>query len=460
MGNCIVVYWCMVSGFFRREKQKFMFRRRRGERRSITTHVIFVSVLAIVIAIFSFFILDIYVSTALNNRLQNSGLVQIQEKRRIRRLQNYVKNYEVAATDNEAISVWVDRNQPLNIYIFRKHRELYDSDYPNQSAADYSENESSFSGNIKYQVIFADGEADVYITGFYMYRLYYSFIVAEIALSFLIFSIVMIFGLRKTEKNISRLRKEISILEGGGLEYPVTVTGNNEITDLAASVDEMRRSMKQQMENEKYLTMANQKMITSMSHDLRTPLTSIMLYTEILKSHRFQDEAQMWDYIDRIDQKAKQMKQLADNLFEYSLISSETEVELEPPAPFKVIFYDTLSEFASYLNDNGFTVEMNAEWPDRWISVNTNYLNRIMDNIASNILKYADSSEPVQCSVFESREAGILSFKNKNRTEGSGRDSSGVGLRNVRKMMEKMNGRSVATQDPDWFVLQLWFFDS
>ena len=94
-----------------------------------------------------------------------------------------------------------------------------------------------------------------------------------------------------------------------------------------------------------------------MSHDLRTPVTSIMLYTEILKTGKGQTEEQKREYIEKIDKKSRRMKQLIDHLFEYSLVTGETEIQLEDPETYEVLFYDLFSETCSYLEQSGFRVE-------------------------------------------------------------------------------------------------------
>lgn len=77
-------------------------------------------------------------------------------------------------------------------------------------------------------------------------------------------------------------------------------------------------------------------MITDMSHDLRTPLTSIMIYTEILKKKKYKDEEQMQEYIEKIEQKTQRIKQLSERIFEYSLVTSEMEVALSEPNGLKL----------------------------------------------------------------------------------------------------------------------------
>ena len=99
----------------------------------------------------------------------------------------------------------------------------------------------------------------------------------------------------------------------------------------------MRLSFISLIQQEAEMVRKNQRIVTEMSHDLRTPVTSIMLYTEILKKGKYKSEVQFKEYLDKIDLKAHRMKQLTDHLFEYSLIAGASEIELEEPEQYEVL---------------------------------------------------------------------------------------------------------------------------
>ena len=192
-----------------------------------------------------------------------------------------------------------------------------------------------------------------------------------------------------------------------------------------------------------------------MSHDLRTPLTSIMLYTEIMRKHVCDDKA--LTYIDKIAEKTARMKQMAEHLFEYALIAGETETELEEPALLEVIFYDLLSETCVYLEQNGFTVSRDLSWENEQICVNTDYVLRIMDNITSNLLKYGDREKPVCIrTLYTEQGVGIL-VENAVRVSSEKADSTGIGLGNMKNMMAKMNGFCKAEERNGRFSVSLLF---
>ena len=100
---------------------------------------------------------------------------------------------------------------------------------------------------------------------------------------------------------------------------------------------------------------------------------------------------------------------MIDHLFEYSLVTGDTTVNLEEPESLPLLFYDLLSETCSYLQQKGFRIVFQVEWEEHRLRIRTDYLTRIMDNITSNIIKYADSDEPVMIrSVYYGDRVGFL----------------------------------------------------
>jgi signal transduction histidine kinase len=256
---------------------------------------------------------------------------------------------------------------------------------------------------------------------------------------------------------IRRLSNEIHILEGGDLDYEITVRGNDELAALAQGLDDMRRAFRKQMESESYLMRSNQKLLAQMSHDLRTPLTTILLYTGILKEHAYETEEELMLYLEKLEMKAQQLKHLSENMVSYALVSSESRTTLEPPESFRVLFSDPLSELAGYLEQNDFFVIPPESLPTQMVCVNSDYIMRIMDNISSNILKYAAPGYPVQIKAMETDHQICLSFQNRKNASSQDTEGYRIGLESIRNMMAQMHGSSEVVQDGTSFELRLFF---
>ena len=383
----------------------------------------------------------------------------------IQDLQDYIDETKAASNDSEKLTEWVRKRKIVSIQVYKDEILTYDSNYPDAAVEDAEAEGAYYDWEYYYTAEFADGTADVFLYGFFSYPLYSYAMTAEILLAVILLVAIVILGIRKPVRYIGRLKAECEILGSGDLDYQVTVQGKDELSLLARGLDNMRMALRESNEKEAELTAANRRMITEMSHDLRTPLTSLLIYTEILGKKAAKDPRQAMEYVSKIEKKARQIKRLSDNIFEYALITEETKAELGEPQTLRELFYDPLSEMTAYLGERGYMVELRPDTGSgserRQIRVNEEYINRIMDNIVSNIEKYADKSMPVRIETIYTEEYGGLAFRNgiscstedRRKTEGS----TNIGLHNVEKMMKNMDGYCRVKQTECIFEIALMF---
>ena len=310
--------------------------------------------------------------------------------------------------------------------------------------------------------------------GNYTYQFYYHALIAELDVCFAIFFLIVMAGVSRMIKYVRKLREEIEILEGGNLEYEVTVKGRNELAALGESIDAFRKSILQQFEKEEELKELNSRMITDMSHDIRTPLTAVMIYTEAIKHGKYENEEQMMHYVDRIDDKLHRIKYLTDRIFEYSLEKDTAELP-DMEDTFRNVFSEALSGVVEYLEQQGFRTETSIEWYEQEVSVYSEDIDRILNNIVSNIVKYADAGEPVRISsvsqdgyagfVFENTVASVYDSSGCSKVPASGSrvevgggvESSGIGLRSIMKLMERAGGLCDIKQGSEAFSITVMF---
>ena len=381
------------------------------------------------------------------------------EKNYVAELQNYVSSNELKSSDTDELSQWVtEKAVIISLWLYKDNALIFDSDYPDNST--YSSEPAYLdenNGSRFYTIEFADGEVEAGISGVFDYQLYNYASFGEMLLAFSIFVLMVLIGIRKKMEYIRKLSKEIQILEGGNLEYKITVTGKDELAALAGGLNCMRESFRRQTIQEAEIVRENQKIVTQMSHDIRTPLTSIMLYTELLKKGTYKNEEQFREYIEKIERKTRRMKQLADNLFEYSLVSSDQEIELEEAENEKMLFYDLFSETTSYLEQQGYQVDFLVNWNEVRLKINTDYISRILDNVTSNIQKYADKSCPVTIGSVKNGNMDGFYFENRTAALTDETESTGVGIQSIKNMMAKMGGRCITGMENGVFRLTLYF---
>ena len=412
-----------------------------------------------------FVVLNTTVESVLENYLLSSDVLDTVIEERVNDLQDYVTENQVSATDSQALSQWM-RGKPLTLMEIYRSNVLVYSSYASYSLAvegdDFTwtategEETPTYDWISYYSVEFSDGWGDVvlYSNDLYRYSTYAP--IAEVILCAVLFLAGFLIAFQRTVSYMRQISLEIQAMEGGDLNQPVTVRGDNDLTALAESLDAMRLAFRAQRERESSTYAANQALISQMSHDLRTPLTTLLIYTEILRYGKYQGEDQLRGYLDKIDEKAQQIKQLAENLLEYSLASQKRAVEMEPPAPAAEIFRPLLQETATFLEQYGYAFHWDLDFGEGRVAVHTPYLRRILDNLSSNILKYASLQEPISIQAREQEGVLALSFCNglKDRDEPAG---TCVGLSSVEAMMEKMGGSSHAEQTGAAFQITLLF---
>lgn len=426
-----------------------------GKKNSIYIQLLRLLSVSAIISVIVFLSLNYAGEKALDRYYYNFDYEDKMNEKYVGKFQQYISEHDITSRDADKINHWMRKQKILSISIYKDGIQVFDSAYPNQELWEEEVAIADYEWEVYYSVTFADGEAILSIMGVYAYQLYNYAQIAELLISFALYLLLVLGGIRRKIEYIMLLKDEIEILEGGSLDYKITVKGKDELSALAEGLENMRLSIHGLIESEAQMAHHNQQIVTEMSHDLRTPITSMMLYTEILKKGNYKNEDQLTEYIEKIDKKARRMKQLIDHLFEYSLVAKEENIRLEEPETFEELFYDLFSEICSYLEQKGFHVIFQVKWMKGKAQVSTHYVMRVMDNITSNIVKYAELTSPVIISsVYEGSMAGFL-FENKVLPEKDKTDSSGIGMQSVQSMMEKMNGACIIEQEGQKFRVKI-----
>ena len=381
-------------------------------------------------------------------------------------LQTYISENALSSTDIQKLTDWTRSHRYNLLELYRDQVLIYSSYAPRHYYKDGPDSPKLTDGQPHgpfydwspvYTLTFSDGEvtALLYYNGFDAY--YGTGCDILFILSLVAFPLFFLWGSRGIVSYIVQLSEEIQAMEGGDLDHPITVQGSDELTTLASSLDSMRLTLRQQHEDEAAAAAKVKSLITEMSHDLRTPLTTLLLYTEILRHHRYETSGQAEDYLAKIDAKARQLKQLSDNLFEYALITRDTVAVLDPPTRFSQIFEEPLTEMVGELQERGFTCALALGSEDDTLTVKEQYVHRILDNITSNLLKYADPARDISIRfVKEAGKAG-LAFENAVLPGPHRTDSTKVGLTSIETMMEKMQGQCRIEQGAERFCITLLF---
>lgn len=413
-------------------------------------------VLAAVVAGLCFLGLDLAGRSLMDRFLTGEDFIRRQDQRYLDSLRDYIEAESVTAWDADKLTQWVYEQNVVSIQVVRNGMVTYDSFYPEADFNAYPSMGQYYEWGDYHDMTFADGPATVWLYGYYYYQYDVRLLVLSLAGAFLVFLGVVMTGLQGTITYIRQLSQEIGVLEGGTLDVPITVRGRDELTDLAQGLDAMRDSFRRQGERERQLVQANQRMITEMSHDLRTPLTAILLYVELLRRNGGEAEKRE-EYLDRLEGKVEQMRTLADHLFRYALSSGAAPAGNTEAVTLEAGVGDALSELAACLTERGFRVEAHLPWSDRQVAMDCEGAARVLDNLTSNLLKYADPHTPVTIALLEQEGFAGVRIANALGPSAYGAESSGVGLASAARLMEQMGGRLDRGETDGGFQVTLLF---
>lgn len=382
-------------------------------------------------------------------------------EKQVQELQSYIDRRGLSSRDIDKLDDWSVRNGSTMFIIYDRSRMLYSS-YP--LVAPVYEGRENVTETVPaerwlpmYSLTFSDKEttAMFYYNGVDAY--YGKGCEILLFVSFALFPLFFFLSSRKIIRCILLLSGEIQAMEGGDLDHSITIQGDDELALLATSLDGLRLTLRQQQAEEAQAAAKVKSLITEMSHDLRTPLTTLLLYTEILRHHKYETEAQEGEYLAKIDGKARQIKQLSDNLFEYALVTRDTVVQLDAPARFSQIFEEPLAEMVEMLQQRGFACALELGSEDVLLTVRAQYIRRILDNIGSNLIKYADPARPIEVRFLRQEGRAGLVFRNHVLPAPPAVESTKVGLTSIETMMDKMHADCKIEQENEQFTMTLLF---
>lgn len=204
--------------------------------------------------------------------------------------------------------------------------------------------------------------------------------------------------------------------------------------------------------------------VTNISHDLRTPLTAICGYLDLLEKQELSEDTAR--YIEQIRNRSEVLKQLTEELFRYSVIASIPELSYEKVNLCRIL-EETLISFEGALQQANITPEIHMPSQAVWCTLDQSAVTRIFGNIVNNAIKYSNGDFIVNLN-----DDGSVTFTNTSKelstvevsklfdrfyTVDSARKSTGLGLSIAKLLTERMNGVIDATYENDKLTITITF---
>ncbi len=275
---------------------------------------------------------------------------------------------------------------------------------------------------------------------------------------------------------LRRLQKGGEALAAGDLRYQTDTSampgdfrrhGEN-LNSIAAG---MEAAVERQMKSERMKT----ELITNVSHDIKTPLTSIINYVDLLKTA--EDPAQRAEYLAVLDRQSRKLKKLTEDLIEVSKASAGSmEVTLSRSSVSELL-RQAVGEYSERLENAGLETVLTLPEEELFAALDGKLMWRVLDNLLGNVCKYAQSGTRFYIDAFRENGAVVMRFKNVSRDRlnvpaaelmerfvrgdrARSGEGSGLGLSIARSLTELQHGSFFLTVDGDLFKVDLVFPES
>ena len=285
---------------------------------------------------------------------------------------------------------------------------------------------------------------------------------------FLVVKVLEILAVLAIALNLRTLEKNGKHLSEGDLSTPVdTKRLFGAFRRYGQAMNRLQSGMESAVQEQMRAERMKTELITNVSHDIKTPLTSIVNYVDLLKKEDIPSPAAR-EYITVLDRQSKRLKKLTEDLVEASKASSGAlPVDLQP-TDVSVLFSQITGEYQDRLADCHLTLVTQPPTGQPVVLADSKLLSRVMDNLVSNICKYAMPETRVYVSGVTADGQMTMSFKNVSRAElnispdelmerfvrgdtSRHTEGSGLGLSIARSLVHLMGGTFRLSIDADLF---------
>ena len=203
----------------------------------------------------------------------------------------------------------------------------------------------------------------------------------------------------KSLRYISRISAAIQNISEGDLNTTIEVAGDDEFTAMAVNLNKMVEDIRRLIDREREAERTKHELITNVAHDLRTPLTSIIGYLELLSGQVEIPPEMQAKYIAIACAKSKRLEKLIEDLFgltkmNYGKVSMHvTKVDIVK------LLSQLLEEFYPSFKDKNLSYELQSNVPAKTISADANLLARLFDNLINNAIKYGADGKRVLVNI-------------------------------------------------------------
>lgn len=296
------------------------------------------------------------------------------------------------------------------------------------------------------------------ISNNYFFSINIFYIVAFIGIATFLITFTLLVNIKVNY--IKYLTKEVKIIKNEGFGKVIKVKGGDELAELCGSINDMSLELGEKIANEKKIENNKNELITNISHDLKTPLTSIIGYLELLNSTEI-SEREKDEYIQIAYNKSLRLKELVNELFEYTKLASNELILKKDRVNISVVLSQAVGESIINFSDKNIDVVLDNPYDELFCNVDSAQILRVFENLIKNAEKYSDINSVFKVVVRLYKEQIVISFRNKcteikeedlenifekfyRKDKARSNEGSGLGLPIAKRIIELYGGNILA----------------
>ncbi|EPY6470390.1 histidine kinase dimerization/phospho-acceptor domain-containing protein [Clostridium sporogenes] len=333
---------------------------------------------------------------------------------------------------------------------------------------------SNLNKNLKFKILFII-VLSILLAAFILLGLllgfYHNILIPFIIIILYITSLIKY--LFKKSDYLNEILKATEEITSGNLDYVIKENDRGILGKVAHNINNMKEGYKKSLEEQVKSERLKTELITNVSHDLKTPLTSIINYIDLLKKEDLSKD-EISGYISVLDRKSKRLKALIEDLFEASKMSSgSVELNIEK-IDVTALLKQSIAEFEEKIKNS--SLKLKFKYNDKKIYTNLDGKKtwRVFENLINNIIKYSQPNTRVYIDLMETDTKIIITMKNishyemnftsdeiferfKRGDKARNTEGSGLGLAIAKSIVELQGGNLSINIDGDLFKVIIKF---
>ena len=240
-------------------------------------------------------------------------------------------------------------------------------------------------------------------------------VILYVLVGIVIFSVTFMILEEPGIRYLGRISDAVQSISQGNLNTEVDVTGDDEFSAMAANLNKMSSDIRKLMDKEREAERTKNELITNVAHDLRTPLTSIIGYLELLAGNTQIPQEMQHKYIEIAYSKSRRLEKLIEDLFGFTKLNYGKIAMHIGQIDIVKLLEQLLEEAYPNFEEKNLSYDLQSNVPAKIISADGNLLARLFDNLIGNAIKYGADGKRVLVKIHGEEDTVTVSVTNFGR---------------------------------------------